>query len=472
MEQLSGIDAGFLFMETPTLHMHTLKVAIIEPSKGAGDLTYEQFREALQKHLHLLPSFRRRLVYAPLNLGYPFWIEDPDFDLDRHIHLRRAASPGGVRELCEIVSDVASTSLDRSKPLWEITMVEGLADGRLGYVAKLHHSIADGLASLSMLLNVMRDQPLGSLPVPAGTKSLVEWQPEPIPSPRLLLALALARGLRDLIGLPRLLVRTLRRLSVLRRHIREHAVDTPTPFQLPTTSFNTALTPNRVFATTPLPLDRILAVRRAAAVTVNDVVMCICSVAIQEHLRARGEPIEKPLLASVPVGTHPGEQGRLTGNHVSNLVGSLCNDIENPVERLQAIHAIMVDAKQRQDAMGLDILERWLELSFGGAYSRGMYIFSKTRLARYVKPPVNLIVSNVPGPRAHLSMEGGGLDAILSVGPILEGVGLNITAWSYIDQVHFSLISCPEFMPDPWDLLDGLDRALRELEAALGLSPA
>jgi len=470
LEQLSGIDAGFLYMETPTLHMHTLKVAIIQPTRELDYYSLPRFRKALQLCLHLLPSFRRRLVHAPLGIGYPFWIEDPDFDVDRHIQCVRAPSPGGVRELCEIVSKVASTPLDRSKPLWEITMVEGLEGGRIGYVAKMHHSIADGLAALSMLLNVMRDTPAEALPALRASNKPVPWQPEAIPEPRALLLRALARSLRNLISLPRLLGRTYRGLMALRRHTREHAIDAPTPFQLPTTCFNTALTPNRVFATAPLPLARILAVRKAAGVTVNDVVMAVCGGAIQEHLRSRGEPVEEALLVSVPVSTDPGDQGRLTGNHVSNLTGSLCSDVADPVERLKAIHEIMADAKQRQDAMGLDLLERWIELSFGGVYSRLMNLASRTRLARYVKPPINMIISNVPGPRSRLSIEGGELDAILSVGPILEGVGLNITAWSYVDQVHFSLISCPEFLPDPWDLLGRLPAAIEELEVGLGLT--
>jgi diacylglycerol O-acyltransferase len=470
MEQLSGIDAGFLYMETPTLHMHTLKVAIISPTDAPGDYSFTRFRDVLERNLHLLPSFRRRLVHAPLGIGYPFWIEDPDFDLDRHIHCCELASPGGLRELSEIVSQVASTSLDRSRPLWEITMVTGLEGGRLGYVAKLHHSIADGIASLSMLLNLMRDAPKGVLAMPAAPTTPAAWKPERVPDSKLLFAAALVHGLRDMIGLPRLIARTLRGLMALRRHIREHTVDTPTPFQLPTTSFNTALTPNRVFATSPLDLGRILAVRKAAGATVNDVVMAICAGAIEDYLASRGEPIHRALIVSVPVGTDPGDQGRLTGNHVSNLTGSLCNDIADPVARLAAIHEIMADAKQRQDAMGLDLLERWVELGFGGAYSRAMYLFSKSHLARYVKPPVNLIISNVPGPRNRLRMEGGELDAILSVGPILEGIGLNITAWSYDGQMHFSLISCPEFMPDPWDLLARFSHALAELETGLGLS--
>jgi diacylglycerol O-acyltransferase len=183
VEQLHGIDAGFLYMETPTLHMHTLKVAIIDPAGTPGGYSFERFQEVLAEHLHQLPPFRRRLVEVPFGLGHPFWIDDPNFQLGQHVSKRQMEQPGDSVKLCRIISEVAGQPLDRSKPLWEMVVVEGLAGGRLGIITKIHHSVADGLASLELLMNVMDDEPgLVASEQPATTVPA-----EAIPSSRILI---------------------------------------------------------------------------------------------------------------------------------------------------------------------------------------------------------------------------------------------------------------------------------------------
>jgi len=212
MERLSGLDAGFLYMETPTAHMHTLKIAVVDPSSSTPPYSFQAVKDVLGARIHLLPPFRRRLVEVPFRLHHPVWIDDPDFDIDYHVRRVGCPSPGGPREFCEMISDVASRPLDRNHPLWEIWVVEGLEDGRVGFVSKMHHTIADGLAAAALLANVMQTLPEGEQPAPT-------WTGEPIPSSRTLLFEAVADLGKDLRGLPDLLKRTFEAMRALRSQI-------------------------------------------------------------------------------------------------------------------------------------------------------------------------------------------------------------------------------------------------------------
>jgi len=463
MKQLSGFDAGFLYSETPTLHMHTLKVGVIDPSGFPGGYSFERFYDTMAAYLHLLPAFRRRVVEIPFGLGHPVWIEDPDFDLRRHLSRRVADAPGDTVELCRIVSEIAGTPLSRDKPLWEIVAVEGLEGGRVGFVAKIHHCVADGTAALEMLLNIMREDRDVAVPPPPTEP----WRPEPIPGSRQLLLHAFRVGWKRWLNLPRLLLRTLRGVVAVLRYIRGHPVDAPRPFQNPITSFNHALGPERVFATCSLRLEDLKAIRRATDATLNDVVLAVCGGALRRYLADRGELPEQSLVAGVPVNTAPGEHGRLSGNRVGNVLTTLRTDLADPAERLRAIHEVMEDAKQRQAVLGRDMLESWVEFAPPRPYSSVMRLLSSSRIADRVHPPFNLIISNVPGPRKTLYLQGARLVALHSVGPIMEGISLNITAWSYAGEMQFNLLACPRGVPDPWKLLAYLPEALAELSAAI-----
>src|SRR5437870_7410604 len=199
MERLTGLDAGFLYMETPTLHMHTLKIAVIDPADVLGGYRFELLKEVLASRLHHLPPFRRRLVEVPFGLHHPVWIEDPDFDLDYHVRRVAVPAPGGPKEFAELISDIASHQLDRRRPLWELWVVEGLEHGHVGVVAKIHHSAADGVAAAAMLANVLA----------VGAEEDVDrWQPDDVPSDWSLFVGALKALSLALVHLPQLLWRT------------------------------------------------------------------------------------------------------------------------------------------------------------------------------------------------------------------------------------------------------------------------
>ncbi|HEX4539779.1 MAG TPA: wax ester/triacylglycerol synthase family O-acyltransferase [Acidimicrobiales bacterium] len=460
MERLTGIDAGFLYMETPTLHMHTLKISIVDPTTVPGGYSFARVGEVLGERLHLVPPFRRRLVEVPGGLHHPLWVEDPEFDLAHHLHRAQIAAPGGPRQLGELISDIASRQLDRRYPLWELWVVEGIEHDHIGFVAKIHHAVADGVAAAAMLANVLEAE---ADPRPVAPPS-APWRSEAIPPPTERLVDGLRDLLRNLASLPGLLRRTVSGLAAVIRRRRSGALSPPLPFSTPRTSFNRALTPNRWFAMTSLPLDEVKAVRRAFDATVNDVVLALCAGALRRYLDDRGELPDRPLLAGVPVsaGTADQEQ-RLGGNKVSNLFTSLRTDIADPVERLRAIHDVTQAAKEVQDALGSELLIDWSEITPPRIFAAWMRLYSRLRLADRHRPPINLVVSNVPGPRQPLHIAGGRLLDLYSMGPILEGIGLNITVWSYVDRLGFGLVACRETMPDIWDLADHLRDALAEL---------
>jgi WS/DGAT/MGAT family acyltransferase len=378
-----------------------------------------------------------------------------------------------------VIGRLAGVPLDRSRPLWECWVLEGLAtdlgdptagpaDGsRVGFLVKMHHALADGVAAAALLANVMDPAPGAAVP-----PELVPWRPDPVPSRRQLVEAAVRDGRAGLRRLPALVVRTAKGVQAVVRRRRHAEVSPPRPIiDAPHSHFNGALTARRSFASAELDLAAVKAVRAAFGVSVNDVVLGIVAGSLRGHLLAVGGLPDKSLMASIPVASDPAS-ARLTGNRVSNLFTSLRTDLADPVERLRAIHDVTGAAKEVQGLLGIEMMADWIAYTPPRPYAWVMRHYSRLRLAERHSPPINLIVSNVPGPREPLHIAGATLDGIWSVGPILEGVGLNVTVWSYLDRIHVGVLGCADHWDDRWGDLhvvpDGMAAALAELE---GLAP-
>jgi diacylglycerol O-acyltransferase len=476
VERLSGLDASFVYNETASLHMHTLKYAVLDVRGVDGGFTVERMREELARRLHLLPPFRRRLVEVPLGLHHPVWVEDPDFDLAAHVRRVGVPSPGGRREMDDLIGEIASWQLDRRRPLWECWILEGLADdlddpatrppsgAKVGFLVKMHHALADGVAAAALLANVMEVARDAVDPPPPPTR----WRPDRVPTGWQLLLAAVVDGLRNLRALPALLGRTVAGMRAVSRRRREAEVSPPMPIRdTERTPFNGALTPHRCFATADLRLGDIKAVRAAHGVTVNDVVLGLVAEALRRHLLSVHALPAKALVAGVPVASDAAGDVRLYGNKVSNLFTSLCTDVADPVERLHAIHAVTGAAKEFHTLLGVDMLADWSELFPPKPYAWFMRQYSRFNLADWHNPPINLVVSNVPGPKEPLYIAGAELDGIWSVGPVVEGVGLNVTVWSYRDRVHVAVIGCKEHWDDLHVVTEGMVAALGDLVAGV-----
>jgi diacylglycerol O-acyltransferase len=468
VQRLSGMDAGFLYVETPTLHMHTLKVAVLGAPVG-GPGTFEAMRDEIRRRLPLLPPFRRRLVEVPWGLHHPVWIEDPDFDLERHVERLVLPAPGTAGQLDDAIAEIAGRPLERDRPLWRMAIVEGLEGDRLAVVVQIHHAVADGVAASALLANVMGATEDGGHQVPID-----DWRPEAVPGPARLVVDALRDQVTQLVDLPRLVQRTAGGLQAALRHRRASGVATPLPvLSSPRTSLNTSLTSERSFATTSLPLADARRVREAFGVTLNDVVLATVGGALRAYLAERGELPARALVAAVPTATAGDVVPRLAGNRVSNLFTSLATDQVDPGQRLLRVHEVTAEAKAMQDLVGSETLGDWVQYVPPRPYAWVMHQYSHRGLARRHRPPVNVVVSNVAGPGEPLYAGGARLDAIYSVGPVLEGVGLNVTVWSYLDQLHVGLLACRAMVPDAHRIADGLQEALAELVAsASSVAPA
>jgi diacylglycerol O-acyltransferase len=469
MERLSGLDAGFLYMETPTLHMHTLKIAVLDRPPGDA-LPRAEMRDAIRIRLPLLPPFRRRVVEVPLGFHHPVWIEDPDFDLDYHVRHVVLPAPGHRRQLEETVADIASVPLDRRRPLWRMYVFDGLDDDRIAVLVKIHHAVADGIASAALLANVMSTSPVDDA-LPADT-----WRPEQVPSAQRLLRDALRDHFAQIRNLPQLVGRTWAGFRALAQHRRRASVTTPLPIvHTPRTSFNRALTPRRSFVTASMPAEDIESVRAAFAVTANDVVLGVVAGAMREYLLECGELPSSSLVAGVPVAAdsraRPEQAVRLEGNRVSNLFTLLATDEAEPVRRLHRIRDVTNEAKRVQSLMGRETLGEWVQYTPPRPWAWFMRQYSKRRVADRHPPAINLVVSNVPGPVAGLYAAGARLRELYSVGPVLEGIGLNITVWSYLDRYFVGLLGCRELVPEPSRITDAMGRALAELATAAAQGP-
>jgi WS/DGAT/MGAT family acyltransferase len=340
-------------------------------------------------------------------------------------------------------------------------VVDGLEGGRVAFVVKMHHSLADGGAAVALLENAFAvDDEAHAEPA----------HPEPLPTDRDLIVQALRSGAERTRDLPRFVRASVHGALAARQAAKATDLDLPVPFSAPRTSLNASLGADRTFAMTTMPLDDLLAAKRAASVTLNDVFLAVCGGALRRHLGRHGPLPRRDLVAGVPVATGGGTR-HLSGNHVDNLMLPVGTDIADPVQRVQSIHAAVLAARDVREALGTDLFEYRATLTPPMLYPFGIRLWARTHLADRTRPPINLVASNVRGPRELPAIDGGMVTALYSIGPILEGIGLNITAWSYRDQFHISVLGCRRTLPDPWSLIDDLHAAATELTEAIAAAP-
>jgi WS/DGAT/MGAT family acyltransferase len=407
----------------------------------------------------LLPPLRWRLVPVPLGLHHPVWIEDPAFDLDWHVRRMGCPAPGGLRELCELISEITSRPLERDRPLWEEWLIEGLEGGRVAAVIKVHHALADGVASAQLLNQVFDDA------ADAGPPPIDDWKAERVPSKRSLLLNGMAHAARRAVsGLPTMLRGSIR--SRRQRKIAGLAVSErpPKAFAAPKTRFNAPLTAHRSFAVATVDLESVRAVRSAFGTTINDVMLAAVAGGLRTYLQAHDSLPDSPLVASLPVSTREEGERPAWGNHLAQIFVTLPTHVADPAERLRAASASADLAKSHLAETRGTRIEDWIEAlpaPLLRLFGRRFLLPASARRA-----PANVVISNVPGPRAPLYLSGGPVDAFYSIGPLLPGVGLNITAWSYVNQLNVSFLACRELVPDLWSLVDAVRESFSELEKA------
>ncbi len=353
--------------------------------------------------------------------------------------------------------------MDRTRPLWEMWIVEGRADGLLAIVSKVHHSSIDGITGANMmaeLFDLEADAPPRVLP------QHDTWEPERKPSEIELLGRAVYDVVSRPVGVAKLLPGTVLGLAKILNRRSKGAPGMPAPFTAPRTSFNATLTPHRIVSFVNVSLDDVKTVKNAFDVKVNDVVIAIASGALRKYLAARGELPERSLIASIPVSVHDRTQDKEGTTKVSFMFASLASDIADPVERLRAIAEINEGAKKDHDLVGASFLQDWAENAAPNTFSLAARMYSSMRLSERHPVVHNLIISNVPGPPIPLYLNGARLHSLYPLGPIMDGAGLNLTVLSNMDSVGFGFIACKELVPDVWDLAEDVPAALAELVEA------
>ncbi|MGH3901883.1 MAG: wax ester/triacylglycerol synthase family O-acyltransferase [Pseudonocardiaceae bacterium] len=462
MRRLSGMDAGFLSLELSEQPMQTVVLGLLRAGTS-GPLALEDLRRHLAARLDQLPAFRWRVVPVPLGLSHPVLIEDPLFDLADHLYRAVLPEPGEPEELEAAVAGLASQRLGRGRPLWRITLIDGLADGRQAMVLEIHHALMDGVGTLTTLARIFSGQEPAALPA--------TWQPGRVPGRVRLVTGALAHEALALARLPALVGRTRRSAVAVRKRRAGAAVTAPEAgVDTPLSAINQGFTPERHFARASLLLDDVLTVKDVAGVTVNDVVLAIVGGALRGYLQARGTLPERPLVANVPVGMEePGATPRHAGNRLSRLTASLATDVADPWERLRRVSAVTAEAKACLDLAGRELLMEWLEclppLLVGAIVRRGQ-VARRRPGKRPARLDANVMVSNFRGPTAAWQLGPTVVEEMYVAGPPNSGVGATFVFWDYAGRLLCGILSFADSVEDPGELARRLSRSLEELVAA------
>ncbi|GAB3860157.1 wax ester/triacylglycerol synthase family O-acyltransferase [Nocardioides maradonensis] len=466
MERLSGLDASFLYLETPAQLMHVCAVMVLDPSTMPTAYRFDEMLAELDRRVAGVPAFKRKIRSVPLGLDHPVWVEDKSFDIERHVHRLALPTPGGYAELTDLCAHLASLPLDRSRPLWQMWVIEGYRpDGEDGaekvvVFTKMHHATVDGVSGASLISYLCSLEPDAAPLAPEGLSSLRD------PGRRELLG----RAVLGTAARPVTLVKVLKPSAALvTRTIGRARQGTAmaAPFSAPRTSFNGTITGHRSIAVADMELDDIKAIKKATGTTVNDVVLAVCGGALRAYLEERDELPAASLLATVPVSVRGSSKRAGGANKVSALFTKLGTDVEDPMERLEMMAERNRNAKDHHNAIPADALQDWAEFAAPRTFGLAVRAYANLRLAERHPVVHNLVISNVPGPPVPLYFVGARIDALYPLGPVFHGAGLNITVMSNAGQVHVGVIACRESVPDADALIRHFPEQLARLKAAV-----
>jgi len=463
MRRLSPMDAVFLYMETPRSYMHTLKIAILDPSAEAGGFSFDAYSRRVCERLHRAPPLRWKLAPTPLEVHHPIWIEDPDFNIDYHLRRVACPTPGDDRALCDLISRVYAWPLDRNRPLWVGWIVEGLQGGRVAAVFLTHHAYFDGIGAAYLLRQICNDEPGGDVPPPE-----TPWVPEPWPSTRQRLWWAL-RDLPETLGIvwPKafLGVRKLKRLH--ETYLREGKPLPPRPEEAPETPLSQPLSPGRRYACRSFALEDFKRIGAPFGFTVNDVFVACCAGAMRRFLADLSyDPDRGPLVASIPLSRRGLENMDGIGNFSTAAYLWLRIDVADPLERLRKSHEAANLMKEHFRASeGGDLASVLGILPPAGTRLLNRLIRSKQGRTGLLG---NVVLSNVPGPSEPLYFGSTRIENWFSTGQILDACTLNMTVWSYAGKMNLNVVADSKVVRDGWVLIDYFQECLVELLDKIG----
>jgi WS/DGAT/MGAT family acyltransferase len=473
MKQLTGLDVSFLLMETPNTYGHVNGLSIYDRPSADFD-PFAEVRNRLSIMVGHLEPLRRKVVEVPFELDRPYWIEDADFDIDFHVRHIGLAPPGAVDQLAEQVARIVGRKMDRSRPLWEAYVIEGLADGRWALLQKTHHATIDGVSGVIMLKMFTDDSPDATYPLkhrkwigeePPSRSDMLQTAAKNLainPIRQLRLSLNVVRDFADAAGIANVSGFALQARSTLGAIARrsdpandrsDERVSLPLT-SAPPTPWNASVTPDRRFAMRSTSLENLKRLKDATGGTLNDVVMATCTGALRAYLIENDALPDRPLRAMVPVSIRTGDEEDPWTNRVSAIVADLPTNCADPIERVALCREAMNVGKHQFDLIPAEALGQATDYTSPVVAASAIRLVSRLKLADRVNSPINVVISNVPGPRQPLYFAGAKLDAYIPVSTITDGVGLNITVHSYANRMDFGLISDRQLIPDLWHLVD------------------
>ena len=460
-DRLTGLDTSFLHLERDGTHMHVASTTLFEGPAPR----YTEFRDHIESRLHLVPRFRQKLRFVPFGMGRPVWVDDPHLNLAYHVRHTALPEPGTEQQLRVLAARIFSQQLDRSKPLWELWLVEGLKGDRFAIVGKTHHAMVDGVSGVditTVLFDTEKDPSEASQP-------LERWIPAPEPSDAQLLAEALvqrafnpreiARGVRRVLRGPR------RALSRAGEAAVAAGTFAWTGIAAPSSRFNFEVGPHRRFAWVRASLADMKHVKNELGGTVNDVILAAVAGALGRYLRARGHSTAGlELRAMVPVSVRTTEQQGALGNRVTSMMAPLPVWCEDPVRRMEIVNRSMGDLKKSKQALGASILTQLADFAPPTVAGQAARLQARQRF-------FNLVVTNIPGPQFPLYLMGRRMQRVFPMVPLAKNQGICVGIMSYDGQVNFGLIGDYDGMPDLDELARDLEASIAELVEAAGGSP-
>jgi WS/DGAT/MGAT family acyltransferase len=467
MEQLSGLDASFLYLETGNMPMHIGSLAIYDQSTAPGGaVTFKDILRFFEKRVHKARAFRRRIVTVPMSLDHPYWIEDPDFDLEFHVRHIALPKPGDWRQLCIQTARLHARPLDTTRPLWEAYVIEGLdnvagvPEGSFALVTKLHHAAIDGVSGAEMSKAIHDVSP----------EDMVEsadddWNPERFPTSMELLGRSAVTTAKKPFEFASLLARNAPTAWRFGRGLLNKELQLTT--KVPRTRFNANVSPHRVFDGRSFSLDEIRAIKgRVDGATVNDVVVSVCGGALRHYLESKGELPEESLVAMAPVSARPEEMREAAGNLVSTMSLPVRSDIADPLDRLRAVRVESEKAKKLTRTVGASLAAEAAHFLPSTTTGLMATAYGRYGLAKRLPPIFNTVITNVPGPNFPLYSMGSRMVANFGLGPVAHGVGLFQPVIGYNGQITISVNSCRDMMPDPAFYCDCLTETFEDLKKA------
>jgi WS/DGAT/MGAT family acyltransferase len=458
IQQVSGQDATFLYAESPNSPMHVATLTIVE-----GSIEFNDFKEIVASKLHLIPKFRKKLLNVPLNLDNPYWVDDPNFDIDLHINRLKLPDPANWKTLREMTSSIFSSPLDLRRPLWSIDFIEGLDEvsqvpkGSIAIVSKIHHVMIDGSSGVGIMSILFDKSEDDKNKKPSKPKP---YEPEPLPDEISLLIKSSYGFFKNPLKVPKLIGETA--FSFIKGRMNSQLNSKKqylkSSYTTPKTIFNESVSPKRTWGTAILSFDRINTLRKIMDVSINDLILSICAGAIRRYLEEREKLPVQPLVANVPISIRVKGEEQKMNNQISNMLVKIGTHIKNPIERLEFIQEQTSLGKSKHKAIGAKALSKMADAVPFGLANLAAGLYSKYNIKEFHRPPFNVTITNVPGPQNPLYLKGHKIVGIFGLAPVLDGFGLIIAAFSYNGLVSITTTSDAKTMPDA----DKFSRYIRE----------